>query len=136
MNFDASGHGWNYFCDDTEPLAGCVLGGGTAINSGLYFYPSDQDWDVNFPPGSGWTSKDTVAANKKARKRIPSTEIPSVDGKSYLTEPYDILGTYLSRKGWVEASPNGQVNSRNNNYGRSSFMVSIVLVEKFTHDLI
>ena len=89
----------------------------------MYFYPPDEDWDANFPPDSGWTSKDTATATKKARERLPSTEIPSVDGKEYFAEPYEILGAYLSRKGWVEASPNGQVNSKNKNYGRSTYMV-------------
>jgi len=30
-------------CTDTDQMAGCVLGGGTAVNAGLW-------WKVGFPP--------------------------------------------------------------------------------------
>lgn len=53
-------------------MAGCILGGGTAVNAGLWWKPNPSDWDVNFP--AGWKSKDMDAATKRVFSRIPGTD--------------------------------------------------------------
>ena len=35
-------------CQDTDQMAGCILGGGTAINAALWWRPKDAAWDYNF----------------------------------------------------------------------------------------
>jgi cellobiose dehydrogenase (acceptor) len=32
-------------CTDTDQMAGCVLGGGTAVNAGLWWKPNPSDWE-------------------------------------------------------------------------------------------
>lgn len=43
-------------CKDMDQMEGCVLGGGTAVNAGLWWKPNPADWDINFP--TGWKSTD------------------------------------------------------------------------------
>ncbi|KAF1845180.1 GMC oxidoreductase, partial [Cucurbitaria berberidis CBS 394.84] len=70
-------------CDDVQMTASCVLGGGTAINAGQFYLPTPDDFDINQPPGFRWA--DMTSAFQKAKDRLPWTEHPSLDGKSYLT---------------------------------------------------
>ncbi|KAF8423424.1 cellobiose dehydrogenase, partial [Tirmania nivea] len=84
-------------CRDVGTMAGCVLGGGTAINAGLFFKPPAQDWDLNFPAGSGWRSTDMTAATNRVFSRIPTTDTPSQDGKRYIQESYNSCLTSLNR---------------------------------------
>jgi len=56
-------------CTDTEQMAGCVLGGGTAVNAGLWWKPHPQDWNSNFP--EGWKYNDMANATATVFERIP-----------------------------------------------------------------
>jgi cellobiose dehydrogenase (acceptor) len=56
-------------CTDTDQMEGCVLGGGTAVNAGLWWKPHPRDWDLNFP--EGWKASDMKAATDKVFSRIP-----------------------------------------------------------------
>jgi len=56
-------------CTDTDQMEGCVLGGGTAVNAGLWWKPHPRDWDLNFP--DGWKAKDVQAATDRVFSRIP-----------------------------------------------------------------
>ncbi len=71
-------------CSDIDQMAGCVLGGGTAVNAGLWFKPPQQDWDVSFP--TGWKGVDMTNAGNSLFNRIQGTEVPSMDGKLYAQE--------------------------------------------------
>jgi cellobiose dehydrogenase (acceptor) len=66
-------------CTDTDQMAGCVLGGGTAINAGLWWRPNPTDWDSVFP--AGWQAADMEAAADRVFARIPGTETPSRAGE-------------------------------------------------------
>jgi hypothetical protein len=46
-----------------------VLGGGTAVNSALWWKPHPNDWDVNFP--AGWRYKDMKDLTEKVWGLIP-----------------------------------------------------------------
>ncbi|KAF2180834.1 GMC oxidoreductase [Zopfia rhizophila CBS 207.26] len=68
-------------CPDYSVPASCVLGGGTAINGGLWWKPTKDDWDTVMPPG--FQSTDLAPAVSRAFARIPWTDTPSQDGKLY-----------------------------------------------------
>ncbi|KAI5778126.1 cellobiose dehydrogenase [Geopyxis carbonaria] len=107
-------------CGDIPVLAGCVMGGGSAINSGIYFLPSDADWNRNFPPG--WHAADTARAQSKARRRNPGTTNPSQDGKLWFPEAFDIFSQMLRGGGWTQVDANRDVNAKNTTYARTPFM--------------
>ncbi|KAK3321274.1 cellobiose dehydrogenase [Cercophora scortea] len=109
-------------CTDVDQMAGCVLGGGTAVNAGLWWKPHYADWDTNFP--TGWQSKDLASATDRVFSRIPGTTTPSMDGKRYLSQGFDMLGGSLGAAGWKYIIPNEHPNEKNRTYGPSTFMYS------------
>jgi cellobiose dehydrogenase (acceptor) len=109
-------------CTDVDQMAGCMLGGGTAVNAGLWWKPHPADWDVNFP--EGWRSKDVSAATERVFSRIPGTIAPSMDGKRYLSQGFDMLGNSLKAAGWEYLIPNDHPDKKNRTFGHSTFMYS------------
>ncbi|KAK4208393.1 cellobiose dehydrogenase [Rhypophila decipiens] len=109
-------------CTDMDQMAGCVLGGGTAVNAGLWWKPHPNDWDYNFP--AGWKSKDVAAAEKRVFNLIPGTTHPSRDGKLYRDEGYNVLAGGLKTSGWKEVVPNEANNQKNRTFGHTTFMYS------------
>nr|ADT70775.1 cellobiose dehydrogenase [Hypoxylon haematostroma] len=109
-------------CTDTDQMAGCVLGGGTAVNAGLWWKPYNLDWDYNFP--RGWKSRDMAAATRRVFSRIPGTDNPSMDGKRYLQQGFEILAGGLKAAGWTEVTANDAPNKKNHTYSHSPFMFS------------
>lgn len=105
-------------------MAGCVLGGGTAVNAGLWWKPNPLDWDENFP--AGWRSTDMTSATDRAFKRIPGTWHPSQDGELYLPQGYNTLsgGLAASGLGWELVEANDSPGSKNHTYGHPQFMYS------------
>ncbi|KAK4123284.1 carbohydrate-binding module family 1 protein [Parathielavia appendiculata] len=109
-------------CDDTDQMAGCVLGGGTAVNAGLWFKPYSLDWDYLFP--TGWKSRDISAAINKVFSRIPGTDTPSTDGKRYLQQGFDVLANGLGQGGWSKVTANSSPDRKNRTYSNAPFMFS------------
>ncbi|KAL0942703.1 fungal cellulose binding domain-containing protein [Colletotrichum truncatum] len=109
-------------CQDTDQMAGCVLGGGTAVNAALWWKPYAQDWDYNFP--AGWKSTDVAAATSRVFSRIPGTTTPSQDGKIYLTAGFNALANGLRTAGWKELDLNANPNSKNRTFGKTPYMYS------------
>jgi cellobiose dehydrogenase (acceptor) len=109
-------------CEDTDQMAGCVLGGGTAVNAGLWFKPYALDFDYLFP--TGWKSKDIQAAISRVFSRIPGTDAPSTDGKRYYQQGFDVLAGGLSKGGWTKVKANDAPNSKNRTFSNSPFMFS------------
>ncbi|KAL2174406.1 cellobiose dehydrogenase [Thermothelomyces heterothallicus CBS 202.75] len=109
-------------CTDVDQMAGCMLGGGTAVNAGLWWKPHPADWDVNFP--EGWHSEDMAEATERVFERIPGTITPSMDGKRYLSQGFDMLGGSLKAAGWDYLVPNEHPEKKNRTYGHSTFMYS------------
>ncbi|OLN93072.1 Cellobiose dehydrogenase 6 [Colletotrichum chlorophyti] len=109
-------------CPDTDQMAGCVLGGGTAVNAGLWWKPYALDWDYNFP--AGWKSSDVAAATSRVFSRIPGTTTPSQDGKSYLTNGFNAIAGGLRTAGWRELDLNANPNSKNRTFGKTPYMFS------------
>lgn len=109
-------------CSDVDQMAGCVLGGGTAVNSGLWWKPHPDDWDVNFP--AGWKNADMASSTDKLFSRIPGTTTPSMDGQLYLQQGFNMLSTGLNASGWKYIVPNDHPDQKNWTYGHSTFMFS------------
>jgi len=109
-------------CTDTDQMEGCVLGGGTAVNAGLWWKPHPRDWDLNFP--EGWKAKDMQAATDKVFSRIPGTWHPSQDGQLYLQQGFDMIAKGLNSSGWQYIVPNDHPDWKHRTYGHSTFMFS------------
>ncbi|OAA59901.1 cellobiose dehydrogenase [Niveomyces insectorum RCEF 264] len=109
-------------CTDVDQMAGCVLGGGTAVNSGLWWKPNPRDWDTNFP--DGWTFAEMANATERVFSRIPGTTHPSMDGKLYMQQGFEMLGGGLKAAGWKEIVPNDHPDEKNFTFGHSTFMYS------------
>ena len=75
---------------------------------------------MNFP--SGWKSSDMSAAVSRVFSRIPGTELPSMDGKEYLPQGYNLIGTALKNAGWANVSANSVPDSKNRTFTRGPFM--------------
>ncbi|KAK3942373.1 putative cellobiose dehydrogenase [Diplogelasinospora grovesii] len=109
-------------CTDTDQMAGCVLGGGTAVNAGLWWKPYTLDWDYLFP--SGWKSTDMSAATTRVFSRIPGTDHPSTDGKLYLQQGFDVIAGGLQSSGWTQVTANNVPNQKNRTYANTAYMYS------------
>ena len=109
-------------CPDVSQMSGCVLGGGTAINAGLWFRAPDADWDQNFP--NGWKSGDVSSAASRVFSRIPGTYAPSVNGQIYGRWGYNLLSSALQAAGWQSVTANNAPNSKNKAYSQPPFMYS------------
>lgn len=107
-------------CTDIDQMAGCVLGGGAAVNAALWWKPVARDWDYNFP--AGWKSADIKGAVDRVFKRIPGTDTPSVDGKRYKQEGFDVLSTAMSAGGWKQVTANDVPDQKDKVYSHSPFM--------------
>ena len=109
-------------CTDTDQVAGCVLGGGTAVNAGLWWKPNPIDWDYNFP--TGWHSTDMAAATQRVFLRIPGTDHPSTDGQLYLQQGFDVLTGGLAAAGWRSVTANNSPNLNNHTFAHTAYMYS------------
>ncbi|KAK3356573.1 cellobiose dehydrogenase [Lasiosphaeria hispida] len=109
-------------CTDYDQLAGCVLGGGAAINSGLYWKPHPDDWNQSFPPG--WKAPDMQAAVDKVFARMPGTTTPSMDGKLYLPQGYNTISAGLGAAGWTSIVANDQPDKRNKTFSHTTYYFS------------
>lgn len=101
-------------------FGGCTIGGGSAINAGLFFEPPACDYDLYFP--AGWKSKDMVNATKRVYASQPSTNLTSMDGKRYLQTGY------VAAREWIvdglkfkEVDVNRQANEKTGVFGRPIF---------------
>ncbi|KAH7135211.1 hypothetical protein B0J11DRAFT_155028 [Dendryphion nanum] len=107
-------------CTDIDQMAGCVLGGGAAVNAALWWKPVPVDWDYNFP--AGWKSGDIKAATDRVFKRIPGTDTPSVDGKKYRQEGFEVLKTAFAAGGWKQVAANEKSAEKTKTFSHSYFM--------------
>ncbi|KAI1506028.1 cellobiose dehydrogenase [Biscogniauxia marginata] len=107
-------------CTDVDQMAGCVLGGGTAVNSGLWWKPHPADWDYTWP--EGWKSGDVAPALERLFERIPGTTTPSTDGKLYLQQGFETLTSGLRASGWEFIVPNDHPDQKNLTFGHSTHM--------------
>lgn len=107
-------------CTDTDQMAGCVLGGGAAVNAALWWKPNAVDWDYSFP--NGWKASDMAAAVGRTFQRIVGTDTPSSDGKLYKQEGYDVLSGALGADGWTNVKANDKPNEKHRTYSKTPYM--------------
>ncbi|GAB7347430.1 hypothetical protein MBLNU459_g4350t2 [Dothideomycetes sp. NU459] len=109
------------YCPDVQGgIAGCVLGGSTAINAGLWWRPAAIDWDYQFP--AGWHSGDMANATERVFSRIPGTSVPSQDGKLYQQQGADVLENALGAAGWTQNVANDDPDAKNRTFTNTTFM--------------
>jgi cellobiose dehydrogenase (acceptor) len=102
---------------------GCTIGGGSAINAGLYFKPPASDWDLYFPPG--WKSSDMKAAIARLHHMLPGTNLTSQDGKRYLQSGYEVARRWLvNGLGFKDVDINGQANDKTEVFGYPIYFYS------------
>ncbi|EAU86798.2 cellobiose dehydrogenase [Coprinopsis cinerea okayama7 len=116
MFMDADPYWW---CKDINVFAGCLLGGGTAINGGLYWYPPDIDFSHTYGWPPSWQSHHQYT--DKLKQRIPSTDAPSTDGKRYLMETFDVVEKLLRPQGYHQQTINNNPNQKDRVYGYSAY---------------
>lgn len=109
-------------CPDNDQMAGCLVGGGTAINSGLWWKPYSRDFNDNFP--QGWKHDDLAPSIDKVFERVPGTIHPSTDNRLYLQQgPYVIING-LTANGWGFNSLNDAPEAKLKTVGHSPYMFS------------
>ncbi|KAI0338409.1 cellobiose dehydrogenase [Trametopsis cervina] len=108
-----------WWCKDVTVFAGCLLGGGTSINGALYWYPTTSD----FSTASGWPSTWTnhQPYTSKVTARLPSTDHPSTDGKRYLEQTADLVGSLLKGQGYNQITINDNPDYKDHAYGYSAY---------------
>ncbi|KAM0723891.1 hypothetical protein Q7P37_000881 [Cladosporium fusiforme] len=107
-------------CTDYSVMAGCVLGGGTAVNAGLWWNPDPLDFDQTFP--EGWKYADIEPAIRRAFDKIPYNERPSADGQLYKAQGYEIVAGALEAAGWQNVSAGAQPEEKNRTYTHPNHM--------------
>ncbi|KAF8154680.1 cellobiose dehydrogenase [Crassisporium funariophilum] len=108
-----------WWCKDINVFAGCLLGGGTAINGALYWFPPYSD----FSSGNGWPTSwgNHAPYTAKLKARLPSTDHPSTDGKRYLMQAADVTAKLLNGQGYTNLTINDNPDSKDHVYGYSAF---------------
>ncbi|KAK2775512.1 hypothetical protein FQN52_003981 [Onygenales sp. PD_12] len=109
-------------CTDVDQMAGCVLGGGTAVNSGLWWKAPDLDWDENFP--EGWKSADMKPALERVFERIPGTDHTSQDGVIRLQQGYEVVSNALLEAGWKNVTANEVPDEKDQVFTYTPYMFS------------
>ncbi|KAL4944374.1 hypothetical protein BDV06DRAFT_233379 [Aspergillus oleicola] len=109
-------------CPDNDQMAGCLVGGGTAVNSGLWWKPYSKDFDEGFP--EGWKYNDVAHSVQKVFNRIPGTITPSMDNKLYLAEGPSVIMNGLTANGWKMSSFNDAPEEKYKSVGYSPYMFS------------
>jgi cellobiose dehydrogenase (acceptor) len=108
-----------FFCNDVTVQAGCILGGGSSVNGGLYWYPRDLDFSVANGWPSSWT--DHAPYTDKLKQRLPCTDHPSTDGQRYLEQTTMVMESLLDSQGYVQQTINDDPNSKEHIYGYTNF---------------
>ncbi|CAK4030971.1 carbohydrate-binding module family 1 Non-catalytic module family CDH [Lecanosticta acicola] len=109
-------------CSDLDVMAGCVLGGGTAVNAGLWWRANPEDFDYNFP--EGWKAADMQPAIDRVFERIPFTQTPSMDGIIYKPQGYEVVAGALAASGWKNVTADDVPAQKNYTFSRPNHMFS------------
>ena len=107
-------------CTDYSVMAGCVLGGGTAVNAGLWWRANPSDFDYNFP--EGWKASDVEPAIARTFERIPFTDRPSMDGVLYKPQGYEVVAGALAASGWDNVTADESPAAKNFTFSHPNHM--------------
>lgn len=111
-----------WWCKDISTFAGCLLGGGTAINGALFWYPPGSDFDTTNGYPQAWANNYTIY-NNKMTARVPGTDAPSTDGKRYSMQVYDIVAQLLRGQGYSNITINSNPNWKDHVFGYPTYSV-------------
>ncbi|QRW07920.1 GMC oxidoreductase [Ceratobasidium sp. AG-Ba] len=117
--YDWKGQYW--WCDDVDTRAGCLVGGGTAINGILYWYPTDFEYSKSNGWPGGWQTISPFL--EKVKARLPSTDNPSRDGKYYLNQVYEVLSAILDKQGYSGINANNDRNRKDQVYTHTNYYI-------------
>ncbi|CAA9966267.1 Choline dehydrogenase [Pyrenophora teres f. maculata] len=127
--YDVPGYGYYLsdmgtpaYCSDTADMAGCLLGGGTAVNAMMYVRPQERDFDDKWPAGWKWT--DVSAAAERLYERNPGQTHGSEDGIRHDDGAYGVLSKFFAGQGWTETDFIKNPNSKVNVYGHPPWNVA------------
>ncbi|KIY49887.1 FAD/NAD(P)-binding domain-containing protein [Fistulina hepatica ATCC 64428] len=93
------------FCSDTpwtpgwSAVAGCILGGGTAVNGVIFIRPPKGDFGT-WPEGWTWDEGISDAA-ERLYARNPGTEYPSMNGKLYDQTVWNVFSELLEENNYT-----------------------------------
>lgn len=104
---------------DVGPISGKLLGGGPAINAGLWFRPQAADWDGIGNP-EGWRAADMAGATERVFARVPWTEIPAVDGVLHNTKVHELVTGALAAKGWRGVVANDEPDAKQRTFAHAA----------------
>jgi cellobiose dehydrogenase (acceptor) len=66
-----------------------------------------------------------TAATNRVFQRIPGTDVPSMDGKLYYQQGFNVIAGGLAASGWKNVThANDQPNAKNHTFARGEFMFS------------
>ncbi|KAF8908090.1 hypothetical protein CPB84DRAFT_1674456 [Gymnopilus junonius] len=108
-----------WWCKDITTFAGCLLGGGTAVNGALYWLPTTHDFSAAAGWPASWANADPYTAKLSAR--LPGTDNPSTDGKRYLEQSFNVMTQLLTPQGYTNITINSNPNFKDHAYGYSAF---------------
>lgn len=88
----------------------------------LYWFPTYYE----FSPVNGWPSSwgDHGPYTAKLQQRLPSTDVPSPDGKRYLEQAFTVTSQLLDSQGYNNITINDNPDYKDHVYGYSSWNVS------------
>jgi cellobiose dehydrogenase (acceptor) len=107
---------------DVGYLAGCLVGGGSAINGMLFWYPTPTDFSTANGWPSSWTSMQPYTNMVTAR--IPGTNRPSTDNQWYLDQTFTVVGGFLKNAGYSNITINSNPSFKDHAYGQSEYAVA------------
>lgn len=84
--------------------------------------PDDNDFATARGWPSSWTNHEPFT--QKVAARLPSTDIPSPDGKRYLEQTFPVMQSILNPIGYHNITINNSPNSKDHVYGYSAYNVS------------
>ncbi|KAH8662477.1 cellobiose dehydrogenase [Xylariales sp. PMI_506] len=105
-----SGPAANYLCDDTEGMAGCVLGGGASVNYMVFIHPPAHDFNDKWP--AGWKWADIEPAAERVYALNPGSMLPSADGQRYDQGMYEVVSEFFDAEGWSSVNQVEQPNEK------------------------
>ncbi|KAF7377697.1 Cellobiose dehydrogenase [Mycena sanguinolenta] len=103
-----------WWCKDITVFAGCLVGGGGAVNGALYWLPSDEDFSTSSGWPTQWTNHQPYTAALKAR--LPPTDAPSTDGKRYLEQVSNVVSQLLIPQGYRNVTINDNPDDKDHIY--------------------
>ncbi|RGP80025.1 cellobiose dehydrogenase [Fusarium longipes] len=109
------------YCTDTASMAGCILGGGTAVNAMMFVRPQPADFE-NWP--SGWSYEDVQDAASRLYERTPGTLTPTKDGQLVDQGAYNVLSQFFSGNGFTEVDAIAQPDKKKSVFTHPPMMIT------------